>query len=258
MDKDEVKVEDIIKCGEKFLETEKQRIEVAKQNGKYYFSRYESWDICYNKFMNNESKDVENLTLHLAFYLASWGMYRGSTSLLQNNYRIHRKPVEIICEFIKKNKNDLMEEKFIDWDKIKDLKDELEKCYINVDVYKITDDSIKGDIKYELKKFNFTDTLVTKILLGTTGIVPAYDGNVVASLKAMNKISKFNEASYDELIKMYEEKTEDFEELRNSYCELFKDEREYHKMKCPKMKILDMCLWEYYNDKIQERKHKKK
>lgn len=49
--------------------------------------RYLSWCHCYNAFKENRSnrdeKTVDYLALHLAFYLASWGMYRGSSFLLQ-------------------------------------------------------------------------------------------------------------------------------------------------------------------------------
>ena len=37
--------------------------------------RFKSWEYCYTAFGNLDS--VDYLSLHLAFYLASWGMYRG-------------------------------------------------------------------------------------------------------------------------------------------------------------------------------------
>jgi len=39
------------------------------------------------------------LALHLGFYLASWGMYRGSTGLLQKDYQIHIEAVSIIKNY---------------------------------------------------------------------------------------------------------------------------------------------------------------
>lgn len=33
--------------------------------------------------------NLDYLSLQLAFYLASWGMYRGSSFLLQKYYRVH-------------------------------------------------------------------------------------------------------------------------------------------------------------------------
>ena len=54
--------------------------------------RYRSWEYCYSHFIKTRgSKDVDYdyLSLQLAFYLASWGMYRGSSFLLQKDYKIH-------------------------------------------------------------------------------------------------------------------------------------------------------------------------
>lgn len=66
--------------------------------------RYRSWDHCYSFFKNlysaKNDKDVGLAALHLAFYLASWGMYRGSSKLLQKDYKIH---TPIVQELLKKN-----------------------------------------------------------------------------------------------------------------------------------------------------------
>ena len=54
--------------------------------------RYRSWEHCYKCFYdarNNPSPDYDYLSLQLAFYLASWGMYRGSSFLLESNKNIH-------------------------------------------------------------------------------------------------------------------------------------------------------------------------
>ena len=54
------------------------------------FHRFNSWNNCYSFFQNkyfkyNSDDDYDDrAALHLGFYLASWGMYRGSTFLLQN------------------------------------------------------------------------------------------------------------------------------------------------------------------------------
>ena len=64
--------------------------------------RYLSWQHCYNAFILNRSNVDENtfdyLALHLAFYLASWGMYRGFSFLLQKDYKVHIPIVKIIME----------------------------------------------------------------------------------------------------------------------------------------------------------------
>ena len=58
--------------------------------------RYKSWEHCYQQFINDH--DVDRLSLNLAFYLASWGMYRGSSGLLQKDYKIHHGAVEILLD----------------------------------------------------------------------------------------------------------------------------------------------------------------
>jgi hypothetical protein len=50
--------------------------------------RLRSWDHCYN-FFQSKFDSAEHASLHLAFYLASWGMYRGRSFLLKKDYLIH-------------------------------------------------------------------------------------------------------------------------------------------------------------------------
>jgi hypothetical protein len=54
------------------------------------YDRLRSWDHCY-KFFQGGFEDNELASLHLAFYLASWGMYRGSSFLLDKDYLVHLK-----------------------------------------------------------------------------------------------------------------------------------------------------------------------
>ncbi len=55
--------------------------------------RYRSWEHCYRYFQRNPPTELANqrdhAALQLGFYLASWGMYRGSTFLLQYAYTAH-------------------------------------------------------------------------------------------------------------------------------------------------------------------------
>lgn len=112
--------------------------------------RFKSWEHCFMAF-SDFNNDVDYLTLQLAFYLASWGMYRGSSELLQKDYLIHEPIVEII------RSNSALRKENIASDDIKP---------INEIVKKIKD-------VYEVK--NVSCTLVSKILLGTLGCMPALD-----------------------------------------------------------------------------------
>ena len=64
--------------------------------------RYRSWEHCYGYFRRHASfrteADHDIASLHLAFYLASWGMYRGSSALLWKDYKIHRPAISKILE----------------------------------------------------------------------------------------------------------------------------------------------------------------
>jgi len=66
------------------------------------FGRYRSWWYCYSAFsdafINPGTEDRDHLALSLAFYLASWGMYRGSSFLLKHDYKIHRAVVDYLLD----------------------------------------------------------------------------------------------------------------------------------------------------------------
>jgi hypothetical protein len=57
--------------------------------------RYKSWEHCFGYFSTNykqldEKAAFDQGCLQLAFYLASWGMMRGGSFLLQKDYLIHK------------------------------------------------------------------------------------------------------------------------------------------------------------------------
>ena len=69
--------------------------------------RYRSWEHCYSHFMaarKENDVNLDYLSLQLAFYLASWGMYRGSSFLLQKDYRVH---IPVVREILSKKYDSL-------------------------------------------------------------------------------------------------------------------------------------------------------
>ena len=66
--------------------------------------RYRSWGHCFRWFRERNrirsEQGIKHSALQLGFYLASWGMYRGSGSgfLLWKNYRIHRYAVREVLK----------------------------------------------------------------------------------------------------------------------------------------------------------------
>ncbi len=64
-------------------------------------SQDRSWEHCYKAFHDarqDPEPDYNYLSLHLAFYLASRGMYRGSSFLTHKDYRIYTPVVQELLE----------------------------------------------------------------------------------------------------------------------------------------------------------------
>ena len=136
---------------------------LKKANNKEH--RYRSQELCYQYFYSAKKKNVlannnENLQLsclHLAAYLASWGMYRGSSFLLkEKNFLFYESIVNYISELD------------IDYWGI-DVNDYSTQYKRMVDVY----ERLAGFLRYEDKMA--TDTRVTKVMLGVFSNVPAFD-----------------------------------------------------------------------------------
>jgi len=194
--------------------------------------RYRSWRHCYSAFREcrgvTDDKTIDYLSLHLAFYLASWGMYRGSSFLLQKDYKVHMPVVRIVME----TKYDLLlaisAEGLLEEENLKLLDD--------------VSDRIRGAYVRELSSFenvpnNATDTLITKILLGTLGCVPAYDRYYVQAVRKFGiSAGIYSMSSVKSAAEYYLTYKEEFEAVR---AELSKSGIEY-----PVMKIMDMCLWQ--------------
>lgn len=196
------------------------------------YARYKSWEYCYDAFSKKRYKydeeTLDYLCLHLAFYLASWGMYRGSSFLLQKNYKVHRKVVETIfdkkydCLFAIEAK-ELLKDDMLDllWE----VSTKIKKIYADTK-------SIK-----ESKTNNATDTLITKILLGTFGCVPAYDQYFVKGISEQNIAKKtYCKNSVRALASYYLEHYEEFENMRGKISS--------YGIKYTPMKIIDMCFWQ--------------
>ncbi|MFT3677764.1 MAG: hypothetical protein QM781_17865 [Chitinophagaceae bacterium] len=193
------------------------------------FHRYKSWDNCHQSFMSSDQADSH--VLNLAFYLASWGMYRGSSGLLQKNHLIHKGAVDILfssdgqklkCsvenEVSKRNIKDILK-----------LKEKLSNHYSGIIFTKGAD---------QPKPVTPTDTLLSKIMLGALGCIPAYDRYFIDGLKEKNiQSTSFNDRSLNELF--------DFSDKNKSEIvyvqKIIKRKAKRH---YPLMKILDMYFWQ--------------
>ena len=200
----------------------------ANENG-----RSRSWEHCYRVFRDartDPSPDYNYLSLHLAFYLASWGMYRGSSFLLQKDYKVHTPIVEEI------------------------LKPEYD-CLFGLACADLRESEVQGSLeklhKYIAKHFRpirnevagrevaspVSPVLITKILMGTLGCVPAYDRFFVDGIKK-HKVTtqEYSRKSVRKLAEFYEAHNDRLEEARRG---MRTEDLTY-----PQMKLLDMGFWQ--------------
>ena len=196
--------------------------------------RFRSWEHCYCQFKKARKTagktDFDYLALHLAFYLASWGMYRGSSQLLQKDYRVH---LGIVRE-VQKPKyhilNSLTAKSILTNGSTVEILFELTR-------------QLKSN--YEKHRVTPTDTLITKVLMGVYGAVPAYDNYFLQGLhtchiwdenRCPKKITKtFNMKSVIELAEFYENNRDEFSK---AYKMIGANRSRY-----PQMKLVDSYFW---------------
>jgi len=215
--------------------------------------RYKSWEYCKNYFDENrdkinDPKVLEFMCLHLAFYLASWGMYRGSSFLLQNDYMIHENVIKIILdpeydmlwnynpiENSEGNNIKFLDKLFGTDEEIKNKDKNQHWCGLIGKIEK----AYKFD---ENDEDIATDTLITKILIGTLGCIPAYDRFLKQGIADFNKKTKNKYKGFTQTLS------------KKSFKEMFKIIKEcnfdsvkgikYYGKKYPIMKLVDMYFWE--------------
>jgi hypothetical protein len=129
--------------------------------------RSASFDYCFNYFQDfrergcieaiSERENMQLSCLQLAFFLASWGMLRPRSQLLQRSVKFHERLIVRIVQSDRKAWE-------VDIDSYSDENIDLLLC-------------VKGGICEVLATAGVTDTdtLVTKIMLGVYGNIPAFD-----------------------------------------------------------------------------------
>ena len=195
--------------------------------------RYRSWEHCYKCFHDargNPSPDYDYLSLQLAFYLASWGMYRGSSFLLQKDYKVH---IPVVVELLKPSYNCLFGLPCVEL-----RKKEVQEKLIELDAFMtVYYDKVRKSVKEIEVKNKLSTTLITKILMGTLGCVPAYDRYFIDGIKYQKVTTGiYNIKSLLGLVDFYEINHVRLEEARKSL--------KVYDMPYPQMKLLDMGFWQ--------------
>lgn len=164
----------------------------GKDKGRAPDLRYSSFDFCYNYFYSfykenripelANKKNLQMSCLQLGFYLASWGMMRGSSFLLQKSVRHYKYLILAISKMDKKL-----------WE-------------IDINCYDENNIQILLDCKKNIveslgKNYKPSDTLVTKIMLGVFSNIPAFDRYFKDSMK----IGSFNKKALLKIGNFYQQ-----------------------------------------------------
>ncbi|MCX6431042.1 MAG: hypothetical protein NTX12_08905 [Actinobacteria bacterium] len=193
--------------------------------------RYASFDYCFNYFQRRRSnpeallgKNLELSCNQLGFYLASWGMLRGSSFLLQRSVK-HFAP---LVKLIATAPNELWE----------------------LDVHKYDSKGLSllmdwvGKIRGALHPEDWepgdgvaTDILVTKVLLGVFGCVPAFD----TYFKKGFGVSTFSKGSLTRIGQFYLANAEEIDALRIPTLDF--DTGQQSEIFYTRAKVIDMAFF---------------
>jgi hypothetical protein len=194
--------------------------------------RYRSWEHCFNYFHQNTieviARDRDRAALELGFYLASWGMYRGSSFLLQRNYTIHRGAIDV---FVSPQFAELRSREF----GARNSDSHLSELVL------VATNSIREAYRPFAPKSEWrqaSDTLVTKIILGTFGCLPACDRYFIQGWRNVG-------LPYTNLNDLFIERVLRF--CRENAMELLEEQTKIertHKVHYPLMKLADMYFWQ--------------
>jgi hypothetical protein len=158
--------------------------------------RYASFDYCFNYFQAYREQDrtsaiaagdnIQVSCLHLGFYLASWGMFRGGSVLLTRSVQQFEQVIEVIAEA----PGSIWE---IDADGYT-----TQAC----DDLMTTARSLKEALAFPDGKWP-SATLATKIMLGVFGNVPAFDSRVRRGLRSSGRTGRFGARALQDIGRFY-------------------------------------------------------
>lgn len=209
--------------------------------------RFRSWEHCYSFFAEHQHIDNENIIdlmcLHLSNYLASWGMFRGAAFLLQKDYKVHYDVVKIMLN----GQYEILRTAPVQTTEYSEyINKMLELSQRIAEVYRKKTTDFENEHGRES-----SDTLITKILLGVFGCIPAYDRYFKSGLRSTRVASgQYTARSISQLLHFYKQNNDAFENVRLEISR--------HGVEYPPMKIVDMCFWQIgYDQDMQVQSHQK-
>lgn len=171
--------------------------------------RERSWDLCFAHFQEHPrpAEVMEASCLHLGYYLASWGMLRGSSFLFRETNLLHYQgAIEVIEEH---------DENLRGWD-VPD--------YLDPQKYDRFS-SAWTDLRAALLPEGGRDlTLISKVVMGVWGSIPSFDNYFVATFKglaeARSESGAWNRAGQSALTmlhQVYEQHADEIDAVRERH-----------------------------------------
>lgn len=191
-----------------------------------------SWTHCYRYFQQMRpgagDLDLHHAALHLGFYLASWGMFRGRTWLRDYTYTIHLEAVRSLAEpRFAPLRRDTFGADGGDSDLVPLVRDAAIAVRESYRPFAPKSESRQA-----------SDTLVTKILMGTLGCFPACDRYFISGYRSHGfKFSEVNGALIAKIVHFCRQNAEELREARDQV------EAEIG-ARYPLMKLVDMHFWQ--------------
>jgi len=211
-------------------------------------NRARSWDRCYSFFQRyhgggreQQQANKELACLHLGFYLASWGMFRGSGSLIHKDYTIYEGVIDLLLaqEYEGLWGLDFFKDLLTSEDQISEDNEQVGLIF-----------SLKGQIQDYINGLTIiknhqspeenaraTDTIITKILMGTLGCTPAYDTYFRKGLAAcdIRRCGSFTIRSFVKLLNVFWE--------NRLWSKLQEQPVECYRVVYPLMRVVDLYFW---------------
>ena len=188
--------------------------------------RYRSWEHCCRFFRRITPAGIlaqrDQAAIQLGFYLASWGMYRGSSFLLQHAYTVHLGVVDCLASPAHAPL----------WET--DVGSRTEHVSLVRTIL-----SAGEAVREAYRPFGQpTDTLVTKVLLGTVGCLPACDRFFIDGFKHSGfQYSCLNAQFVNRVLKFCSDNAAD---LRDEQTRI----EGAGGVNYPFMKLVDMYFWQ--------------
>jgi len=211
-------------------------------------SRYASYDYCFNYFQSfynsdtikllNSEKNLEQSCINLGFFLASWGMYRGSGWLLKTSFIVFEPLIDYLSNLDKKY-----------W------KIDVDSYNLEENVSKLLEISQKIKDIFQKKGYKPSVTLLTKIMNGIFGSVPALDYYFNIGLFSKQTVS-FNIKTLKFIEEFYNYYKNKSNVISKKISTLDCKTREPTDFVYTKAKIIDMVCWVEGFNNIKDAKGK--